>query len=59
MAYKLIENVAKNKNYKQLIASVLDNNIPSVNFHQKLGFKEVDRYYNKNGKLQIKFSKNL
>lgn len=59
MAYKLIEDVAKNKNYNQLTASVLDNNVPSLNFHKKLGFKEVDRYYNKNGKLQIKFSKNL
>ena len=58
-AYKLIENIAKEKGYKILSASVSEENYVSKNMHIKFGFKKIDENINKFGENQIKFIKNL
>ena len=57
--YQLIEEEAKKKKYKYLSAGVLEDNIPSVNFHLKMGFNKESTHLNSKGKNQIRFIKRL
>ena len=49
-----IENIAKEKGYKYLVANVSKENVISTNMHIKFGFKKVNKEDN-----QIKFIKKL
>lgn len=58
-AYMLIENIAKEKGYKILSASVNEENYVSKNMHIKIGFKKVSAELNRNNDNQIKYIKML
>ena len=58
-AYRLIEDIAKQKKYKILSAYVAQENHISKNMHIKFNFSKVNEVVNKFGENQVKYIKEL
>jgi L-amino acid N-acyltransferase YncA len=56
MALKKLEDSAKQKNIRKLIADISSENIRSINFHKKNGFKECGTFHNAGKKFNKSFS---
>lgn len=62
IAYKVLAKVyneLREKGVNKLIADINSQNVPSIKLHEKLGFRLVRTYLNKNGKEMNYYEKNL
>jgi len=55
-AMKIAMDLAAEKGFREVLASVLEENTPSLALHRKLGFKELGRGSDKKGRLHVYFS---